>query len=132
MKAMDIKKKDGKFKEHDVGDKITVHGTITEIRVNDFPSSLEDIGVEDSVLFELDGNIWVLIKNQDSFDFQEGEGIYCDVVLHEEENIAGSYEYWQLGSKENIGLKNNLNYVFYFIAGTGTVISSAGFVKEQA
>ena len=130
VNARDIKKKDGNFKDYETGDKATVHGTITEIKVNDFPSYLENIGVDDNVLFELDGNVWILAKNQNSFDFQEGEKIYCDVVLQEEESIAGSYEFWQLDSNKNIGLKNNLNYVFYFIAGTGTVISSAAFVKD--
>ncbi len=128
--ARDVNKKDGKFKDYNAGDKITIHGTITEINENDFPSYIENIGVDDNVLFELDGNIWILVKDKNSIDFKEGEEVYCDVVLQEGESFGNSYEYWQLGKNKDIRLKNNLNYVFYFIAGTGTVISSAGFVRE--
>ncbi|MFW5928503.1 MAG: hypothetical protein ACOCSL_04785 [Thermoplasmatota archaeon] len=128
--ARDIEKKDGEFKEFDSGDKVTVHGTITQIKESDFPSYIENLGVEDNVLFELDGNIWVIVKGKNSIHFQEGEEVYCIVVLQEVESFGNSYEYWQLGKDQDIHLKNNLNYVFYFIAGTGTVISSAGFVKE--
>jgi len=128
--ANDIKKSDGKYKGYDVGNEVTVHGTITEIKENDFPGLLEKFGVNDNVLFELGGNIWILVNNESSIDFQEGEEVYCEVTLNKDESISGSFEYWVLGSNEEIRLKDRLDYIFYFIAGIGTAISSAGFIKD--
>ncbi len=128
--ANNIKKNDGKYKGYDVGNEVTVHGTITEIKENEFPRLLEKFGVNDNVLFELGGNIWILVNNESSIDFQEGEEVYCKVTLNKDESISGSFEYWVLGSNEEIRPKDKLDYIFYFIAGIGTAISSAGFIKD--
>lgn len=132
VKAMDIDRKDNgfEFKQYDIGDKITIHGTITDIKVNDFPNYYEEIGVEDNVLFELSGNVWILIENEDSFNFKIGKDVYCDIILEDQDIFGSTFEYWTLDSKDDINLKNNLNYMFYFIAGTGTVIAAVGFVRE--
>ncbi|MFW6196281.1 MAG: hypothetical protein ACOC5D_02990 [Thermoplasmatota archaeon] len=129
VEAKEMKKDDRKFINYDPGDEINVYGVITEIKT-DFPSYLENLGMEDNVLIELGGNVWVLIKNENSIDFDEGDSVYFKTVLRESESIGISYEYWELESSNDINLKNNLDYIFYFIAGTGAVISSAGFVKE--
>lgn len=129
--AKKIKKDDEeKFIDYDPGDEINVYGVITEIKTNDFPSYLENLGMEDNVIIELGGNVWILIKNENSIDFEEGDSVYFGAALREGENFGISYEYWELDSNNDIHAKNDLDYIFYFIAGTGAVISSAGFVKE--
>ncbi|MFP4050784.1 MAG: hypothetical protein ACLFVB_03490 [Thermoplasmata archaeon] len=130
VEAKKMKKDDRKFINYELGEEINVYGVITEIKTTDFPSYLENLGMEDNVLIELGGNVWVLIKNENSIDFEEGDSVYFKTVLREGESIGISYEYWELDSSNDINSKNNLDYIFYFIAGTGAVISSAGFVKE--
>lgn len=132
VNARDIKddEDNGEFKSYDEGDEVNVYGTITDIRINDLPYFLEELGVKDSVLVELEGDFWVLIDDQNSTDFEEGDSVYCKMTLKDIEVGTMSFEYWEVSSDSSLNMKNNLNYFFYIIAGLGIAVSSVGFVKE--
>lgn len=106
---------EGKYKSYDEGDKVTVYGTITD--KSEFGNHL---------LIELDSDFTFLIEDKDSIDFSEGEDIYTEIYLKQEE-LLGNFEYWAM--KGQLNNKRNLDYIFYAVLGGGAIISAAGLIK---
>lgn len=117
------------YDSYEQDDTIMIRGTITDIREDDYPDWMEDIGFTDSVYVELDDNFSFVVSGQSSIDFSEGDLIYARFILRED-SIAfgiGTVEYWELDGE--IRSKRTIDYIFYTIAGAGVIIAAAGAVK---
>ncbi len=110
-------------------DKILVHGTITDIRIDDFPDWMEEIGFSKAVHVELDDEFEFIIRDETDIKFSEGDSVYGRMVLREEAIIfgIGRFEYWELSG--SIGSKQMVDIVFYITTGLGLVITVAGYIK---
>jgi len=107
------------YEDYDVGEKVTVYGTITDIN---------QLG---SLIFvELDGDFIFLIDGQDDIDFSEGDLIYCEVVrseLIEGFDDMGNIGFWELEGE--LKSKRLVDYVFYVFTGIGIAIAAYGAAK---
>ncbi len=60
--------------DYEVGDRVTIYGTITDIT-----------GIGEVVLVELDGDTDIIVEqSREEFDFEEGDVVYGEIRLSQE------------------------------------------------
>ncbi len=116
------------YESYEREDTVLVHGTITNVRIDDFPGWMEDLGFRDAIWVELDEDFSFVIRDETSIDYSEGDSIYARLTLREESLILGRIEYWEMTG--SLGNKQLLNVVFYVIAALGAVITVVGVIKS--
>ncbi len=120
------KRTDQGYKGYGKGDKVKVYGTITDLEGTDLPSWAEDLGLEDTVLVELDGNFTFIVKGSSQIQYSEGDSVYVNLAL--KEGVLTSY--WQANSKDDIKSKTTIDYIFYGLVGFGIAVAAVGADRE--
>ena len=121
---------DGQFESYDAGDTVMFTGTITDIGETNLPQWMRDLGLENMVHIEIDGELSIVLVGTSSIDHSIGDDVYGKIVLQEQDILGmGTREYWELESKDNLNSKQIINYVFYGITGVGVATTVAGAVK---
>jgi len=115
------------YESYEKDDTVMIRGTITEIREENYPDWMEDLGFTDSVHVELDDDFSFIVRDESSIDFSEGDLIYARLILREDRIIL-PIEYWELHGE--IRSKQTVDYLFYFVSGAGVIIAAAGAIKE--
>lgn len=118
------------YQSYDRGDKVTAHGTITNISTTGFPGWMEDMGFRNVVYVELDDGFAFLIPDRTEIKFSEGDQIYARLTLVEESLVLGwgRIQYWELSG--TMGNKQMVNLVFFITLALGAVVTVAGAVKD--
>ncbi len=98
---------------YEVGDKVTIYGTITKI---DTFMGQERI--------QIDGELYIYNIDQNT-DMKEGDVVYGEVRYTQE--LFGLLNFWRL--EEDLSLKRNVDMIFYAVTGVGVAVSAAGAVK---
>lgn len=117
ISAQDLaEEKENDYDEYDIGEKVRVYGTITDVN---------EVGLLDIVVMELDGDMSIVIENQDEIEFDEGDVVYCEIKRSE---VIEDFGYWEL--EDDISSKRIIDYVFYGVVGAGIAVAAVGAIKE--
>ena len=95
---------------YEVGDKVTIYGTITRI------TQLGDLE-----LIQIDGELEI-VKTEGRTSMQEGDVIYGE--LRYSQTLV---RYWRI--EGDLKPKMHIDLIFYGITGVGVAVSAAGAVK---
>lgn len=114
----------GDYGSYDEGDKVKVYGTITDINTADFSETWENVGAEDFIIVELDGDLTIFVSGRNETDFSEGDQVYGEIEL---ETLL-SLEYWNMDG--DLRSKTTLDYIFYGVTGLGIGVALVGAIKD--
>ncbi len=122
------------YESYEDGDEVMVYGTLTNItfetaQLPDWVRDLMDeLDVDDFVYVEIDEELELVVEDEDSIDFDEGDQVYGSLTLIKEEGIFIEREYWELDG--NLSSKRILDILFYGTLGAGLAVTSVGFLKD--
>ncbi|MGM0405796.1 MAG: hypothetical protein ACQEQM_06615 [Thermoplasmatota archaeon] len=112
--------KEDNYEDFEIGETLTVYGTITNIR----EFSIIDTNI---MIVELDGDFDFLIEGKDSIDFSEGDVVYCDITRGELLEGFDDLGYWEL--EDELKSKRTIDLLFYALTGVGIAVAAYGAAK---
>ncbi len=105
-----VKGRDISTDDYEVGDKVTIYGTITRIT-----------GLGEMYFIQIDGELEI-VKLDGQTSMEEGDMIYGKIRCTQD-----IIRYWRL--EEDLKLKRNIDLLFYGITGVGVAVTTVGVVK---
>ncbi|MFW6038107.1 MAG: hypothetical protein ACOC89_01035 [Candidatus Saliniplasma sp.] len=110
--------KEDNYEDFEIGETVTVYGTITDIR---------ELDIFEIIVVELNGDIEIIIEDQTSIEFSEGDMVYCDITRGELIEGFETLGYWELEGE--LKSKRTLDFLFYGFAGIGIAVAAYGAAK---
>ncbi len=113
--------KEDDYEDFDIGETLTVYGTITDIR----EFSIFDTNI---MIVELDGDFDFVFEGQESIDFSEGDVVYGEIIRSELIEGLDNLGYWEL--EDELKSKRIVDLSFYALTGVGIAVAAYGAAKE--